>query len=68
MTQHTTSLDQLPLTLNARDIAECLGISRAQAYSLLKTEGFPTLRIGRRLLVPRHSFVAWMEEKTGRTA
>ena len=68
MNQTITTLEQLPLTLNAMDVAACLGISRAQAYTLLKAEGFPTLRIGKRLLVPRHSFIAWLDENTGKAA
>ena len=36
-----SSLDQLPLTLNADDIAKALNISRGNAYTLLHREDFP---------------------------
>ena len=39
------------ITLSARDLAELLGISRSAAYALFHREDFPTLKIGRRLLV-----------------
>ena len=35
------------------------------AYQLLNTESFPTLRIGKRLLVPRDKLVEWIEQNTG---
>ena len=38
-----TSFEQLPLTLNADDIAAYLNISRGNAYTLLHREDFPTL-------------------------
>ena len=39
------------ITLSARELAELLGISRSAAYALFHREDFPTLKIGRRLLV-----------------
>lgn len=62
--QPYTQLEQLPLTLNAEDISTVLRISRAQTYHLLKSDGFPTLRVGRRMLVPKHSFLAWVDKQT----
>ena len=46
-------------------VSKMLGISRAGAYQLLNTETFPTLRIGKRLLVPRDKLVEWIEQNTG---
>ena len=48
-----TSFDQLSLTLNATQVAAVLGISRSNAYALMRSEGFPTLHIGKRMLVPK---------------
>lgn len=59
-----TSYEELPLTLHADDIAGVLGISRGGAYALMHTEGFPTIRIGKRMVVPRDKFLRWMEEQT----
>ena len=52
------------LTLNAKQIAQLLGISRAAAYTLLHSKTFPTLRIGTRLLTPRDQLQEWMKRQT----
>ena len=56
-----TSYTQLPLSLNANDIAAVLGISRANAYTLMRAKGFPTIFIGKRMIVPRDKFIEWMD-------
>ena len=58
------SYDDLPLTLCAEDVAAVLGISRTHAYALLHQEDFPTLHIGKRLLVPRDKFIQWINDST----
>ncbi len=58
------SYEELPLTLCAEDVASVLGISRTNAYALLHREDFPTLHIGKRLLVPRDEFIQWIRENT----
>ena len=55
------SYNQLPLSLNANDIAAVLGISRANAYTLMRAKGFPTIFIGKRMIVPRDKFIKWMD-------
>jgi hypothetical protein len=57
--------ENLPAVLNANQLAEALGISRAGAYQLLNTGTFPTLRIGKRLLVPKDKLIEWIERNTG---
>ena len=54
----------LPLTLNAMDVAEALGISRAAAYTLVQSEAFPHMRIGKRILVPKDAFLNWIAKQT----
>lgn len=41
------------------------GHLRAGAYQLLNTGTFPTLRIGKRLLVPKDKLIDWIEQNTG---
>ena len=57
--------DDLPAVLNANQLATALGISRAGAYQLLNTGTFPTLRIGKRPLVPKDKLINWNEQNTG---
>lgn len=57
--------ENLPAVLNANQPAEALGISCAGAYQLLNTGTFPTLRIGKRLLVPKDKLIDCIEQNTG---
>ena len=59
------SYDELPATLGVPDVADVLRISRAGAYDLVKTPGFPALHIGTRILIPKEAFLAWIKENTG---
>ena len=58
------SYQDLPLTLSAPEVSEVLGISRAAAYELVRSKGFPRMRIGTRILVPRDKFLQWIEDQT----
>lgn len=60
-----SSYDELPLFLNAETVAKLLGISISSSYELMHEKGFPSLRIGSRLIVPKEKFTQWVEEKTG---
>ena len=48
-----TNYDQLPLFLNANTVAQVLGVSISSAYELMHETGFPALRIGNRIVVPK---------------
>ena len=65
MTTNCRSLDELPAMLTAAELAGALGISRAGAYALLHRRGFPALRIGKRLMVPKDKLAAWIDHNTG---
>lgn len=52
---------ELPLTLTVDQVAGVLGIGRVQAYNLVHMEGFPKLKIGKRLVIPRQAFINWMD-------
>ena len=60
------SYEDLPLMLNVQMIADVLGISRSKAYELVSSDGFPSLKLGNRIIVPREQFVEWVQEQTGR--
>ena len=57
--------DDLPLMLSVPDVASVLGISRAGAYELVRSDGFPSLRIGSRIVVPKEKFIDWINTNTG---
>lgn len=54
-----------PLTCSVEEAAKILGISRSMAYQLVRSEGFPTVKIGRRLLVSVKGLERWVEAQTG---
>lgn len=56
--------DELPLMLNVVQVAAVLGISRAGAYELVHSEGFPTLKIGSRIVVPKDKLREWIDTNT----
>ena len=58
------TIQELPFTLNASHIAQALGISRAGAYELLNSKKFPTLKIGKRLMVQKDQFLLWIEKES----
>lgn len=46
---------------NIPEIAVLLDINVVKAYELAKRKDFPTVRIGRRILVPKQAFHRWLE-------
>ena len=55
------NFDELPLMLNVVQVAAVLGISRAGAYELVHSEGFPALKIGSRIVVPKDKLREWID-------
>ena len=58
------SYNELPLFLNAKLVAQVLGISPSSGYELLQQD-FPTLKIGNRIVVPKEAFIQWVKRNTG---
>lgn len=50
--------------LSVDQLAALLGISRAGAYTYVHTDGFPVLRVGKRMLVPRDKLFVWLDAQT----
>ena len=59
------SYDELPLFLNAELVAKVLGVSISSAYELMHEDGFPALRIGNRIVVPKEKLCQWVDAQTG---
>lgn len=49
------------LTLSVEEAGKLLGVSRQIAYQLSRRADFPTLHIGRRVLIPRKQLEQWMD-------
>ena len=61
------SYDDLSLFLNAATVAKVLGIAPSSSYELMHEKDFPALRIGNRIVVPKETFIQWVEQHTGGT-
>ena len=43
-------------TMSVKELAAQMGISLPKAYELVKTPGFPTIRVGTRILIPIEAY------------
>ena len=59
-----TSYDELPLLLNVKQVASLLGISDSSAYELIQEDDFPSLRIAKRIVVPKENLQQWISDHT----
>lgn len=51
------------LTYSVDEVAKLLGIGRNSAYRAVQTGELPSLRIGRRVVVPRRALEEWLTER-----
>ncbi|MCR1906109.1 excisionase family DNA-binding protein [Intestinimonas butyriciproducens] len=51
------------LTITVEEMANVVGVSRPKAYELIHKEGFPAVRIGRRVVIPIDGLKRWLEEQ-----
>ncbi len=63
-TSQYASYNELPLFLNAEIVAKVLGVSPSSGYELMHESGFPVLKIGSRMVVPKEKFIQWVEQNT----
>ena len=58
------SYDELPLFLNVKQLADLLGVSDSSVYELIQENGFPSLRIGKRIVIPKEELRGWISTHT----
>ena len=51
------------LTLSVEEAGKLLGVSRQVAYQLIHRPDFPTIHIGRRVLIPKKQLEEWMDRQ-----
>lgn len=54
--------------INVVELANRLGVSRARAYQLANSAGFPSIRLGKRLLISVKGLEKWIEDQNGKQA
>ena len=62
MNKPYTSYDELPIMLSVPQLAAVLNISRSGAYALVRSDGFPSLKIGSRIVIPKDKLQNWINE------
>jgi excisionase family DNA binding protein len=53
----------LPAVLRVDHLQLALGLSKAKAYELVHQQGFPVVRFGRAIRIPRDAFLQWLESQ-----
>ena len=59
-----TSYDELPLLLNVKQLAELLCVSDSSVYELIQEDDFPSLRGGKRIVIPKEELRKWISAHT----
>lgn len=54
------------LTLSVPEAADVLGVSSTKMYEIVKIKGFPTIHVGKRILVSAKGLERWIEEQAAR--
>lgn len=52
-----------PLVYSVTEAASALGIGRSLAFELVRRGELPTVRLGRRRVIPRHLLTNWLESQ-----
>ena len=53
-------------TMSVQELSAQMGISLPKAYELVKSPGFPTIRIGTRILIPVDAYKEWLLKNSAR--
>lgn len=48
---------------SAHELRELTGLSLPTVYNWINSQGFPCIRVGRRVLIPVDAFHRWLEEQ-----
>ncbi len=51
------------MMLSVSQVAKVLGISRTRSYELVNEKGFPKIKIGTRIVVPKDEFMLWIQKQ-----
>ena len=52
------------ILLTIKDIQEVFQCGKNYAYSLTKLKGFPTIKIGKKIFIPKDRLKKWIDENT----
>ena len=59
-----TPIKQEKLTLSVPEAAALIGVSASKMYEIVRIQGFPAIRVGKRVLVNAKKLEIWLDEMT----
>ena len=59
------TIDDYPPIMQAKHVREYLGVSEAFAYDILNSASCPTIRMGKRMVVAKDSFLKFLSASEG---
>lgn len=62
----TNNVEQSTRVLDVKGLQIALGIGKDTAYSLMRSQAFPSMRLGRRYVVRKEAFEAWLKRNEGK--
>lgn len=54
----------LPFMISVYDLMDFFRCGQKQAYELAHSVGFPSMKVGSSIQVPKHLFIKWLEDQT----
>lgn len=57
-------IKQQKLTLSVPEAAAMIGVSASKMYEIVRMQGFPAIRVGKRVLVNAKRLETWLDEMT----
>ena len=59
-------IERTSLTYFAQEVADQLGVSLSKVYQLAKMNGFPTVKMGKRIRFSKKGLERWVDEQAER--
>jgi len=56
-------MENTKLAYSVEELAKLLSIGLSKAYALIKSEGFPKITVGKRVIVPAGPLEVWLERQ-----
>jgi len=53
---------QRRLTMSVTEVCQEMGISKPTGYDLVNQTNFPSIRLGKKIIIPREAFENWLQE------
>ena len=56
-------MEDKKICYDINDLYEMLPLGKNQVYALVKSKGFPAIQIGKKFLIPKKHFEAWLAKQ-----